>query len=260
MESTVTNVCGKTKNDNKYRRNKMRHCFNLKIATPKNENLKEAIYILRRDNEDAKEAFNDFGVSSDFYCWDNFEGDLCEFSGEFPDVIFQLDVLDKDYGKRRFYFCNGKMQECEGTITFEPINKDYLMNKSYTVVLKMGVMNIEFKKAFAKQPKIGDILTFDLKYLLEDDYQYHFEMMEKLGTSIYATGDKIKWVVNEIDGFEIVCIEEKQCTIRNKIYKICCEIAEEKNLNVDPDDYGTDEFPEFLEAFLADVFLELKKK
>ena len=186
----------------------MRHCFNLKIATPKNENLKEAIYILRKDNEDAKEAFNDFGVSSDFYCWNNFEGDLCEFSEEFPNVIFQLDVLDKDYCKRRFYFCNGKMQECEGTITFEPINKDYLFeNKSYTVVLKMGVMNIEFKKAFAKQPKIGDILTFDLKYLLEDDYQYHFEMMEKLGTSIYVTMvDAIEWKVEDVLT-NIICIE-----------------------------------------------------
>ena len=193
----------------------MKHVFNLKIATPKNENLKEAIYILRRDSEDAKEAFNDFGMSSDFYCWDNFEGDLCEFSGEFPNVIFQLDVLDEDSNKRRFYFCNGRMQECEGTITFEPINKDYLMeNKSYTVVLKMGVMNIEFKEAFAKQPKIGDILTFDLKYLLEDDYQYHFEMMEKLGTSIYATMvDDIKWKVEDVltnkktKSVEIICIE-----------------------------------------------------
>jgi hypothetical protein len=72
--------------------------------------------------DDYCHLINDNGSSEESCGGDGFEDAIAEFSKEYPEVIFQLDVdWDSGFGEppSRYYIKNGEEQDCKVKIIFE---------------------------------------------------------------------------------------------------------------------------------------------
>ena len=234
----------------------MKYLFTLSTKTPLTD--KEIIETLRATYGGAKSALDDLGDSTKFRNWFNFERDMCNFSKLYPKEIFQLDLLDKNHNKRRFYFKNNQMQESKVVEIFENYNPKLFLT-DYNVKLKMGIMRIEFHKELVT-PKVGDILTFDLRHLAEEDYEHSFKMMEKLGIKIYPVeGDNLLWEVTKVRNSSITCVEKLYSFdyIQSLSYNQLVKLIKTLSLDIKVDDYTKSDIVELQKEL--ELFLIIKK-
>jgi hypothetical protein len=234
----------------------MKYMFTLSTKTPLMDVEQidvEQIKTLKETYRGAAFAFNNSGISLRFTKWFAFEMDMCNFSKLYPKEVFQLDLLDKDHNKKRFYFKNNQMQESKVVEIFENYNPKLFLT-DYNVKLKMGIMRIEFHKELVT-PKVGDILTFDLRHLAEEDYEHSFKMMEKLGIKIYPVeGDNLLWEVTKVRNSSITCVEKLYSFdyIQSLSYNQLVKLIKTLSLDIKVDDYTKSDIVELQEE-TADV-------
>ena len=95
----------------------------LVIQNGSNDLIKE----LREFSEDASYAIDEDGATEESTKWYKHEDDLRSFSALHPKVIFKIiGKGEEPEDAWHEYYSNGKMQHCEGVITYPKFNSGLL--------------------------------------------------------------------------------------------------------------------------------------
>ena len=100
----------------------------LKLLKDKPVTSGEIIKELRGLYEDAFYALTETGGSNDLVKWYEHEEHMRVFTKKYPTILFELSgegEESEDFWKE--YYLNGKMQHCEGEITFPPFDEKQLI-------------------------------------------------------------------------------------------------------------------------------------
>lgn len=93
------------------------------------EENKVLIQVLRNENPEAEDAFDENGRAEDCVKWYNHRTDMCNFSKNHPEVLFELDgegEEGEDLWKE--YYKEGKYQEARGKVTYDDFDETKLKN------------------------------------------------------------------------------------------------------------------------------------
>lgn len=96
--------------------------YSLTVTGPGPQAGLAIIEELRSFSEGASDAIRASGGTNISTKWYGHEADMREFSISYPDYLFTLDGLGEDGKHIRKYFQNGKMQDAQPAIVYEPFD------------------------------------------------------------------------------------------------------------------------------------------
>ena len=91
------------------------------------DRMNEIMHTLHETSEDAIRALFPNGFGKHMMEWWDHELEMKRLSRKYPEVLFCLEAVGenaRDLWKK--YFKNGKMQDCQAKITFDPYDEEKL--------------------------------------------------------------------------------------------------------------------------------------